>query len=193
MELYVIRHGKTDWNAVEKLQGRADIELNASGREDAGKLGEKLEGVHFDAIYSSPLIRAYETACLIRGHRNIPIIRDARLTEISFGVREGAIYSEWLRDDESFNSFFHNPEKYNPPENGESFQSVMLRTKDFLENVIESQFGKAERFMVVAHGALNAGLTSVIEKRPIERYWGDGLLKNCEEKIYSFDGKIWHW
>ena len=191
MELYIVRHGKTDWNAMEKLQGREDIELNSSGREAAGRLGEKLEGVYFDTIYSSPLIRAYETACLIRGHRNIPIIRDQRLTEISFGVKEGTIYSDWLQDDSSFNAFFHHPENYNPPEKGESFQSVLKRTEEFLKDTIEAQFGKAERLMIVAHGALNAGLTSVIEGRPIEKYWGDGLLKNCEEKIYTFDGTNW--
>ncbi len=193
MELYIIRHGKTDWNALERLQGRADIELNSSGREAAGKLGERLEGVFFDGIYSSPLIRAYETAALIRGHRNIPIIRDQRLTEISFGVKEGTIYSEWLNDDRSFQSFFHSPESYVPPKDAEGFESVIERTGDFLRSVVEPRHGTAERLMVVAHGALNAALTSVMEKRPIEKFWGDGLFKNCEERIYSFDGKNWRY
>lgn len=191
LELYIVRHGKTDWNEMEKLQGRADIDLNYKGREAAGNLGKRLEDVFFDAIYSSPLIRAYDTAALIRGHRNIPIIRDERLIEISFGVSEGTIYREWLTDDSSFKAFFHHPEKYIPPKNGESFESVIKRTKDFLNEVIENLYGKAERIMVVAHGALVAGLTSAIENRSIENYWGDGLFKNCEEKIYSFDGKRW--
>lgn len=191
LELYIVRHGKTDWNEMEKLQGRADIELNESGRIAAGILGERLENVHFDAIYSSPLIRAYDTAALIRGHRNIPIIRDERLIEISFGVNEGTVYRKWLSDDSSFKAFFHNPEKYIPPENGESFESVIKRTKEFLNEVLEPLHKNAERIMVVAHGALVAGLTSAIENRTIENYWGDGLFKNCEEKIYTFDGKTW--
>lgn len=191
MELYIVRHGKTDWNEMEKLQGRADIDLNFKGREAAGRLGERLENVHFDAIYSSPLIRAYDTAALIRGHRNIPIIKDERLTEISFGEKEGTIYKEWLTNDSSFKSFFHHPETYIPPKDGETFQSVLKRTNDFLKNVIEVQYSKAERLMIVAHGALDAALTSNLEKRTIENYWGNGLFKNCEEKIYVFDGSAW--
>ena len=79
MEIYIVRHGETVWNAKNLVQGRTDIELNENGRKLAGMTGQKLESVTFDKIYSSPLIRAYETACLIRGHRNIPIIRDVIL------------------------------------------------------------------------------------------------------------------
>ena len=68
MEVYIIRHGETIWNAAGKLQGSMDIELNEKGRAAAGALGERLEGVSFDRIYASPLIRAYETACLIKGN-----------------------------------------------------------------------------------------------------------------------------
>ena len=89
MELYIVRHGETKWNSLGLLQGNTDIELDEKGRELAGQLGTELDYTHFDCIYSSPLIRAYETACLIRGHRNIPIIRDDRIREISFGTYEG--------------------------------------------------------------------------------------------------------
>ena len=91
MELYIVRHGTTDWNAEKKFQGAKDIELNENGRQLAAALGERLDqaGINFDCVYSSPLIRAYETACLIRGHKTYPIIRNPLLTEISFGGLEG--------------------------------------------------------------------------------------------------------
>ena len=62
MKLIVVRHGQTDWNKVRKLQGLTDIQLNENGRQVAIDLGDKLEqeGVTFDEIFSSPLIRAYE-------------------------------------------------------------------------------------------------------------------------------------
>ena len=84
MELYIVRHGTTDWNAEKKFQGAQDIELNENGRKLAAELGRRLDeaGTNFDCIYSSPLIRAYETACLIRGHKTYPIIRNQMLTEI---------------------------------------------------------------------------------------------------------------
>lgn len=111
MEIYIVRHGQTIWNASNLLQGSVDIELDEKGRELAGKTGEKLEHTAFDKIYSSPLIRAYETACLIRGHRNIPIIRDDKLRELNFGVNEGKNFKELLADtSDPFHYFFERPE-----------------------------------------------------------------------------------
>lgn len=191
MEVYIIRHGETIWNAEGKLQGTADIELNEKGRELAGKLGEELENVPFDKIYSSPLIRAYETACLIRGHRNIPIIRDDRLHEICFGEMEGIHYKEWLNETSPYRYFFTEPAKYHAPEKGESFEEVCARTKAFLEELVEPSFNENERIMIVAHGALNKGLMCHIEGNDIAHYWGEGLQGNCEATIFEYDGAKW--
>lgn len=189
MELYVVRHGKTIWNDLRKLQGIADIQLNERGIADAKALGKSLMDTHFDAIYSSPLARAKKTAELIRNGRDIPIICDQRLIEINFGNYEGKIF-EYLLENTSFKAFFDDPEHYIPPENGESFPSVLERTKNFLTEVIEKQKENG-RYMVVAHGALNAALTSNLEKRPLSQYWGKGLQKNCEAIIYTKDGLEW--
>lgn len=191
MEVYIIRHGQTVWNAAGKLQGRADIELNEIGREAAGKLGEELEKIEFDVIYSSPLIRAYETACLIRGHRNIPIIRDDRLKEISFGLKEGTCYQEWISEESPYRFFFTEPGKYQPPEEAESFQQVCDRTYEFLKEVIEPLEKEKKRIMIVAHGALNKGLMCYLEGNSIDNYWGEGLQKNCEAVVFDFDGQHW--
>lgn len=191
MELYIIRHGETVWNEAGRLQGRADIELNSNGRSIAGRLGEQLENIDFDCIYSSPLIRAYETACLIRGHRNIPIVRDERLQEISFGCMEGTHYSEWLADNSPYRFFFDEPAKYNPPTDGESFKQVCMRTENFIHEIIEPQVNSAKRLMIVAHGALNKGIMCYIEKNSIANYWGNGLQKNCEAAIFNYDGISW--
>lgn len=193
MELYIIRHGTTDWNVEYRFQGRADRELNSNGRELAGKLGERLDSVRFDLIYSSPLIRAYETACLIRGHRNIQIIRDQRLIEVSFGKMEGTPYDDWVNTDNPRKYFFTDPGKYVPPEGGETFESACARTRDFVQTVLEP-FQKDHpdgRIMIVAHGALLASMMCYLEHRDVEHFWGKGLKGNCEETIYNFDGKSW--
>ncbi len=190
MELYVIRHGQTVWNACGKLQGNIDIELNEKGIEAARKFGESVKDVFFDKIYSSPLKRAFHTAELIRGERNIEIVTDNRLKEISFGVAEGALYTDWFNDTSEYRYFFTAPEKYNPPEKGESFQSVIERTRDFLKSVIEPQ-KDCERIMIVAHGALNKGLMCTLEGNRLENYWGKGLQNNCEADIFTFDGHAW--
>ena len=87
--LYIMRHGKTDWNAMRKLQGRTDIPLNEEGRQMAEHARTEYADIHFDICYCSPLIRAKETAEIVLKGRNIPIITDDRLKEMSFGSYEG--------------------------------------------------------------------------------------------------------
>ena len=193
MEIYIVRHGETIWNEKRLLQGSVDIELNSNGRKLAGITGEKLDAVSFDKIYSSPLIRAYETANLIRGHRNIPIIRDDRLRELSFGINEGKD-SMKIREDENnpFHNFFSRPELYVAPEGGETLEHICERAKEFLEQVIEPQAGSLERVMIVAHGALNKALMCHIMDHGISEYWSGGLQTNCSVVIVKLDSTGYH-
>ena len=66
-EIYLIRHGQTDYNRQFRLQGRSDIPLNRLGLAQARAAHEALRGVHFDAVYASPLRRAVDTACIVSG------------------------------------------------------------------------------------------------------------------------------
>ena len=193
MEIYIVRHGETVWNEKRLLQGSEDIELNSKGRELAGITGRNLENVYFDKIYSSPLIRAYETANLIRGHRNIPIIRDERLRELSFGINEGKD-SMKIREDEKnpFHNFFSRPELYVAPEGGETLEHICKRAKEFLEKEIEPQADILKRVMIVAHGALNKALMCHIQKHGISEYWSGGLQTNCSVIIVRFDVEGYH-
>ena len=191
MELDIIRPGTTIWNAEKRRPGRTDIELNQEGKEKAVTLGKKLKDIPFDLIYSSPLKRAFTTASLIKGERNIKIITDERLTELCFGEQEGKDFSEWQKKENPFNTFFTSPENYIPPKNGESLPHIIERTKNFLETKIEPEYKKYRRIMIVAHGALNAALMCNIEHRTLKNFWGEGLQQNLEETIFTFDGTIW--
>ena len=193
MEIYIIRHGQTVWNAKKLLQGSTDIELNENGRELAGITGQNLEEVAFDKIYSSPLIRAYETACLIRGHRNIPIIRDERLRELCFGSNEGKDFSKLLADEsDPFHYFFKQPELYRAPADGETLEHICVRAKEFLTEVVEPQRDKLERIMIVAHGAMNKALMCHIKQHGIDQYWSGGLQTNCNVIIVNLDQNGYH-
>ena len=89
MEIFVVRHGQTEWNALEKLQGQTDIELNEVGREQAQITGEQIKNENIDLIITSPLKRARETAEIINKNFNAPIIEDKRLMERGYGELEG--------------------------------------------------------------------------------------------------------
>lgn len=188
MEIYIVRHGQTVWNASNRLQGSADIELNEKGRALAGETGRSLEQTAFDKIYSSPLIRAYETACLIRGYRNIPIIRDDRLRELGFGIYEGRNFKELLADtSDPFHYFFERPELYKAPEQGETLEHICGRAAEFMREVVEPQAKELQRIMIVAHGAMNKALMCHVKQHGIEQYWSGGLQKNCNVILIRLD------
>ncbi len=205
MEVYIIRHGKTDWNKELRFQGAHNIPLNEEGREAARKLGERLKDTHFDYVFSSPLNRAYETACIVLEQSaalqsGVPELVEGQeprknelLTELSFGELEGLPFDQWMDTDEPRKYFFKEPGRYVPPKGGETFESGIERTGKFVQTVLEPiyQENPDARIMIVAHGAILAALMCNLEGRGVENYWGNGLKGNCEETIYKYDGKSW--
>lgn len=188
MEIYIVRHGETVWNQSRLLQGSRDIELSKEGREAAIIRGEQLKEIDFDIIYSSPLSRAYETASIIRGDRKIEIVKDERLREINFGVNEGQSSLELQKDKKHpFYKFFHDPGNYQAPEGGESLKDVAVRTKEFMEQVIEPQKDKLNRILIAGHGAMNKGIMCHVLNHGLDEYWSGGLQKNCGVFIVKLD------
>lgn len=176
--LYIMRHGKTDWNATHKLQGRTDIPLNEEGRIMAEKAGAEYKNVHFDVCYCSPLIRARETAEIVLKGRNIPIITDDRLAEMGFGVYEG-VENSFQIPDCPINVFFREPEKYITPVKGaESLEDLFARTKAFLKEVAEPELKCGKDILIVGHGAMNSSIVCQVKNIPIERFWSAGI-ENC--------------
>ena len=89
MRIYVIRHGETSWNVQRKLQGHKGADLDEKGVRLAEITAEALKDVPFAVCYTSPLLRARHTAEILLRGRNIPVIEDPRIQEISFGEWEG--------------------------------------------------------------------------------------------------------
>lgn len=172
--LYIMRHGKTDWNAAHRLQGRTDVPLNIEGKLQAAKAAELYSGVHLDVCYCSPLSRARETAEIFLRGRNIPIIEDARLTEMCFGVCEGAENS-FPATDGPMKTFFRNPAAYVPPEGAESFAELFARTGDFLNSVIYPLLKEGKDVLIVGHGAMNSSIVCSVKDIPLENFWNSGL------------------
>ena len=181
MILYLIRHGQTDQNKRRCLQGRSDIELNDYGRELAEKTAEGLKEVEFDLILTSPLKRAAETAEMMRRGREIPLLEEERLLEISFGAYEGLCFGkeEYNIPDPKFMNFFEKPEEYTTPPGGESFEEVIERTGALLEELKANPKYKNKTILLSTHGCALKALLANITKVELKDFWGEGVHKNC--------------
>ena len=151
MNIYVVRHGQTEWNVLKKMQGSADIPLNEKGIEQARQTKQNLENTNIDIIFSSPLIRAKQTAEIINEERHLNIIFDDRLRERNYGEFEGTSKSSFNYND--FWAYGKNL-KYNKAENVQDF---FKRIYNFLDDIKVKYSDK--NILIVCH----AGVVKAIE------------------------------
>lgn len=88
-KIVLVRHGETDWNRENRFQGHADTELNEAGREQARMLALELAGETFRAAYSSPLLRAHETASILAASLDLEVESADELMEVDVGSWSG--------------------------------------------------------------------------------------------------------
>ena len=137
-----VRHGETNWNAERRVQGHSDTPLNETGRAQARALAEELADEGIDAVYSSDLLRAHETARIVVRGRGLEVTSIRDLRERHFGTWEG------LTDDEIFARF---PEARNGSwGDGESREEMAGRVLQALQRIAETHEG--DRVLVVSHG-----------------------------------------
>ena len=130
--IYIIRHGQTEKNKAMVLQGRSDQPLNEAGIRQAEQAGAYFQskGIRFDRVWSSPLIRAVQTAKLAAP--SAEVVTDDRLLEMDYGPYEGASLEDPAPELlHFFMDFVHHP----APEGMESLSSVVERLGDFLEEI----------------------------------------------------------
>ncbi|XCP83698.1 histidine phosphatase family protein [Roseburia hominis] len=189
MRLYIIRHGETDWNKLRRLQGQVDIPLNEFGRHLAKETALALRDIPFDFAVTSPLSRAKETAYLVLGERDIPVLEDARLKEMGFGEYEGLCCREegWNIPDPDFRNFFDAPENYQPPKNGESFMQLSKRLDSFLTELYQNPDCQNKTILLSTHGAALCGILRLIKGNPISRFWDGGVHRNCAVTIVDVE------
>ncbi len=182
MEIYLIRHGETDYNKAKRIQGHCDIALNEYGRELARVTAAGLADIPFDIVFTSPLVRASETARIIVGERDIPIIEDIRIQEIGFGEYEGLCSGKQgynIPDNKAFWNFFFDTENYQVPPGGESFEEVIQRTGEFLQEILSNEEYRDKTILISTHGCALKALLANVTHPAIKDFWGDGVHKNC--------------
>ena len=176
--LYIIRHGKTDWNELHRLQGRTDVPLNDEGRRMAEEAREAYRDVHFDVCFCSPLSRARETAEILLRGRDVPVLTDDRLAEMGFGSYEG-LENSFQIPDCPINVLFRSPEKYDsPPGGAESLDELFARTGAFLRERAEPLLKEGKDVLIVGHGAMNSSIVCQVRQLPRSQFWSAGI-ENC--------------
>lgn len=166
MKLYLTRHGETDWNIQNRIQGQTDTLLNEKGREQARELAGRLkEGYGIRTIYTSRQKRAQETAAVIGQAIHVdPIVKDG-LEEISFGRWEGYTWRQVREQFPGEYQAWYGNRRYQVPPEGESYQQLLDRLLPALEGIFEEN---GENVLAVTHSAVIMTLMSYIYKTPFE-------------------------
>ncbi len=161
--IILARHGETDWNLERRVQGHADAPLNDTGRAQARALAAALAADRIDAVYSSDLLRAHETARIVAQPRGLEVTAIRDLRERHFGTWEG------LTDDEIFARY---PEASSGSwGDGETREQMTRRVLDALSRISESH--PDGHVLVVSHGG---PLRAVLVHCGVD---GTGPIENC--------------
>lgn len=167
MLLYCIRHGESSYNAEGRIQGQSDVPLSELGRRQSAAVAKALDNLPIDAIYSSPLRRAMQTAEPIAEALKLAIQTDPRLMEVHAGEFQDKLriqledeYPEemarWRRGDPDF-----------PLPGGETRRQLMQRGGEAFQQIAG---GGHEQVVVVSHGGLLAAALKALLEIPAGRH-----------------------
>ncbi|MGB8648936.1 MAG: histidine phosphatase family protein [Anaerolineae bacterium] len=138
----LIRHGETNWNKEDRFRGRSDVSLNAIGQEQANQIARQFMNRKIDAVYSSPLPRALETAAPLAALHNLQVEPRAELLDIDYGGWEGLSAEEaQAKNPELWEAWLKAPGRVRFP-GGESVRQVRNRIENALHSMSEDHLGE---------------------------------------------------
>jgi len=195
MELYIARHGETEYNLQRRWQGGGyDSPLTPKGIAQARGLREILRDVKFDAIYSSPLGRAMNTACIVFDDERLFECRgktDLRLKEVMVGEAEGMPYDDIADIFPSvYPALMHDPPAYIPPPGGENLTDMIVRVDSFLQELAKKPY---ERAYVQAHGYVLRVVYACSQDKSVAAIGSAPIFDNCALARYTYSGNRWEY
>lgn len=154
MRLILVRHGETFDNLNQVIGGHRNTGLSHEGIIQAKKVGLRFKDRHIDALFSSDLKRAHDTAKEIeKWHKNLILIEDARIRERNYGEHEGKPYTAW--------------DWNNIPEDAEEDADIYARIKSFFEDIASKY--KNKTVLVVSHGGAIRAFLTLIHEKPLSQ------------------------
>jgi broad specificity phosphatase PhoE len=185
-QVFIVRHGETDYNLSGRWQGHLDIPLNKLGREQAQQVASALASRGLQVVYSSDLSRALETAQAIAAEAGLSQVRtDKRLRELNCGIFQGLTRSEIALTYPLEISHWDHSDDFVIP-TGESRLQVKARVADFWQYLMRNE--TAERVAIVSHGgSIRWLLNSLFDKAMIDGYH----FVNTSVTTLERDGDEW--
>ncbi|MCK4259940.1 MAG: histidine phosphatase family protein [Halanaerobiales bacterium] len=187
LEIYLLRHGVTPWNVERRFQGSQDILLSEEGVRQAEKARDRLIDLEFDAIYSSDLKRAYQTAEIIAKPHGIDVIPLEGIREINMGDWEGMLWDDIQREYADIHQVWVERPTMAAVPNGEGVIKAHQRAfRTFIE--LAQKHISDQRILVVAHGLINGTILCRIDEMSLDE-WFQMRQGNTAVNIIQFDGK----
>lgn len=188
MKLYIVRHGETDLNVREIAQGHIDVPLNERGKKQAELLGELLEVVNFDAVYSSDLKRAVQTTKAVMKYQDCKVVYSKKIREMNYGILEGKPYADLARyyDEQLTKHPTRNRFEIRVPK-GETGLQVQKRIVRFLKEVYRKH--PNDTILFSTHGRLKRILVGYLQGIPLKDLQKIDRFHNCSLTIVEFDKK----
>ncbi len=189
MQIFLVRHGITEWNQKKKIQGKMDVPLAPEGRKQAREAASFFQDKKIKKTYTSDLSRARETAQIITSPLGIEPVKLRGLREIDMGNWEGL---SWEEVGERFpgeqKAWIENPLK-NGPGGGENISQAAERFRDTVYSISDSQTGHSP-LLIVAHGLVIGTLVAWVQgKSP--RFWREFSPENATiTELYRENNKM---
>lgn len=187
--IYIFRHGQTDYNMSRRVMGQLDIPLNETGRVQAIELSDKISKEPIQAIYTSPLLRAKQTAQILADKISAPIILDKRLMERNNGKLQGHVVHGTNNPDE-YQTDYNQLELFLPaaqlndnnwrPDGGESRTECWSRAQKAITEIVKNT--PYDTIAISTHSVVMRGILNMVGK-------GDAKIGNCDYVKLIWNGK----
>ncbi|HEY32548.1 MAG TPA: histidine phosphatase family protein [Dehalococcoidia bacterium] len=186
-EIILVRHGQTAWNVAEVFWGQMDIELDATGLRQAELLAEYLGHTKLEAVYSSPLRRAIQTAEVIAHHHSLSVEITAGLNDINFGEWQGLSLNEArIKYGELYSAWVTTPHQVRFP-SGESLDEVRERAVALVNELVDKYEGAV---VLVSHRVVHKVLICALLGLDNSRFWSI-RLDTCGLTTFEYaDGQF---
>lgn len=187
MRVHLIRHGESIWNRLGLVQGTRDSGLTLKGKKQANLLAERLNKCSFEAIYSSSLKRAYQTANALSAVHNLPVVIEDGLREIELGDWEGKSHQQIVsQDKENFEQWYKLPLEVRIPG-----AETVIEFKDRVVKTIESILSRHAQgeIAIISHGGVISVYLAWLLEMNLNKVWTIALKNGALTTIDFFE----HW